>query len=148
MSSRHDQISAGVTRYLRRYLQISVHRYLQISADICRYYEGKCVQYTIILSARGTTTMSLPPHADRVLPKDRSRSLRSLHSSRLHRCLPLPPSRHHLAPLLSRPPSPRGASHRFQGGAGGCCRCRHHSLFCSPCCQGDARRHHRHDGGR
>jgi hypothetical protein len=36
VSSRRDQISAGVTRYLRRYLR----RYLQISADIFYLYGG------------------------------------------------------------------------------------------------------------
>ena len=140
MSSRHDQISAGVTRYLRRYLQISVHRYLQISADICRYYEGKCVQYTITLSSRGatTTTMSPPPHADCALPKDRLCLLCSSRSSQLCRCLPPPPSRHHPAPSSSRLPSPRGASPSFLGGAGACRRCRRHSHSCSPCRQGDA----------
>jgi hypothetical protein len=66
----------GVTRYLLEWPDIcaNICRYLQVSADI---YEGKCIQYTIILSSRGTTTMSPPPHADRALPEDRSRSLRS-----------------------------------------------------------------------
>ncbi len=109
MSSWRDKISAGMTRYLRRYLQI-------LSADI---YEGKCVQYHIILSARGTTTMSPPPHADRALPEDRSRLLHSLRSSRLRHCSPTPPSRRHPAPLSSRPPSSQGASPSFSGGVGG-----------------------------
>jgi hypothetical protein len=108
MSSRRDQISAGVTRYLRRYLQIS--------ADI---YEDKCVQYHTIFSARGTTTMSPPSHADRALPEDRSRLSNSSRSSRPHPCSPPPPSRRRPALLSSRPPSPRGASPPFSGGGRG-----------------------------
>ena len=123
-------------------------RCLQISADICRYYEGKCVQYTIILSARGTTTMFLPPHADRVLPKDQLRLLRSSRLLRLRRCSPPPLSRRHLAPSSSRPPSPRGASTPFLRGTGGCRCCRRHLRSCSPRRQGDAQRRRHQDGGR
>jgi len=66
--------------------------------------------------------MSSPPHADRVLPEDQSRSLHSSRSLRLRRCLPPPPSRRHPAPLLSRPPSPlppQGVAVVFGGGRGG-----------------------------
>ena len=55
-------ISAGVTRYLRRYPQIS--------ADICRYHEGSV--YNTILSARGT--IQLP--CLRLRPAHRSRAPR------------------------------------------------------------------------
>ena len=63
--------------------------------------------------------MSLPPHADRALLEDRSRSLRSSRSLQLRRCSPPPPSRRRPAPSSSRPPSPRGASPSFSGGGGG-----------------------------
>ena len=73
-----------------------------------------------LLSAQGTTQlMSPPPHADRALPEDRSRSLRSSRSLQLRRCSPPPPSRRHPAPSSSRPPSPRGATLLFSGGGRG-----------------------------
>jgi len=63
--------------------------------------------------------MSPPPHTDPALPEDRSRSLRSLRSSRLRRFSLPPPSRCHPPPSSSRPPSPRGALPSFSGGGGG-----------------------------
>ena len=138
MSSQRDQISAGVTRYLRRYLHI-------LSADIYELLSA----YNTKKYYRGTTTMSSPPHADCALPKNQSRSLRSSRSSRPRRCSPPPPSRRHPAPSLSRPPSPRRASPSFfLGGAGECCCCHCHSRSYSPRRQGDTRRRRRQDGGR
>ena len=158
MSSRRDQISAGVTRYLRRYLQISAQISADICADIiiCRYhlqiFMSKCVpcntiQYYLLEAQlpclRRRTQIARSPRTDLVRRVFRIRCDRV--PARRHRRRRHVVVRHRRRP---GPPPPAGRRNRFQGGAGGCRRCCRHSCSCSPRCQGDAQHRRRQDGGR
>ena len=157
MSSRRDQISAGVTRYLCRYLQISadICRYLQISvdicADICRYLQilfMKVSAYnTIIICSRHNYHVSAAARRSRT-PRGPITFVAFVAFVATASLLAAAAVTSSSGTIVVPPPlPPRGDAVVFGGGQG-CRRCRRHSRSCSPRRQGDARRCRRQDGGR
>ena len=145
MSSRRDQISAGVTRYLRRYLVTPadiICRFLQIFMKVSAYNTIQYIicsrhNYHVSAAARRSRAPRGPIAFVAFVPFVATASLLAAAAVTSSSGTVVVP-----APLPSR-----GVAVIFRGGRGVCRRCRRYSRSCSPRRQGDARHHRCQDGG-